>query len=399
MPIGNKKGNFVYPGYGPLEVPNSPTGLSVTEGDAELTVSFTAPTNTGGGGIISYTAAAVEGGTPATGTSPLTITGLSNGTSYNVRVWALNSYGPGPYGVSSGTPVATVGLFLGGENDSGTARSDVIQYVSIASTGNSVDWGDLSATRQSMGTCASSVRGLSGGGREASDVNTIEYITFSSVGNAVDFGDLTTARKPANGCINNDTRGVFVGGGGSGTMDYVTMASTGNATSFGTMPFGTQSLAGSSSNTRGVFNLGQQSGSRVNSIYYITIASTGNGTDFGDLLSVLENSSACSSDTRAVFGGGYNGTSSINVLQYITIASTGNATDFGDLNNSVAARGSCSSKTRGLYAGGLSYSDFSRINVIDYITIASTGNATDFGDLLGRNQLLGAFCNRNGGLS
>ena len=116
MPIGDKKGNVVYPGYDPLEVPNSPTGLSVTAGDSELTVSFTAPSNTGGSGITAYTAAAVEGGTAATGTSsPLTVTGLSNGTSYNVRVWALNSYGPGPYGVSSGTPEQLQrGLFAGG---------------------------------------------------------------------------------------------------------------------------------------------------------------------------------------------------------------------------------------------------------------------------------------------
>jgi len=76
MPIGDKKGNVVYPGYDPLEVPNSPTGLSVTEGDAELTVSFTAPSNTGGSGITSYQAS-VEGTQPKNNVSDSTYTSNS----------------------------------------------------------------------------------------------------------------------------------------------------------------------------------------------------------------------------------------------------------------------------------------------------------------------------------
>ena len=42
MPIGDKKGGFIRPGYDPLEVPNEPTSVSVTAGDTELEVSFTA---------------------------------------------------------------------------------------------------------------------------------------------------------------------------------------------------------------------------------------------------------------------------------------------------------------------------------------------------------------------
>ena len=43
------------------------------------------------------------------------------------------------------------------------------------------------------------------------DKNTIEYVTIASTGNATDFGDLTAARKWWRRCIFT-TRGVFAGG-------------------------------------------------------------------------------------------------------------------------------------------------------------------------------------------
>ena len=69
--------------------------------------------------------------------------------------------------------------------------------------------------------------------------NIIDYITISTTGNATDFGDLTVARKNVASPTNSTTRGVFVGGyGGSpaaivNTIDYITISTTGNATDFG----------------------------------------------------------------------------------------------------------------------------------------------------------------------
>jgi large repetitive protein len=117
MPIGDKKGGFIRPGYDPLEVPNEPTSVSVTAGDTELEVSFTAPANTGGGAITAYQAATTTGASTTGASSPLTITGLTNDVTYNVRVWALNAYGPGPFGTGSGTPETLQrGIFAGGYN-------------------------------------------------------------------------------------------------------------------------------------------------------------------------------------------------------------------------------------------------------------------------------------------
>ncbi len=75
-------------------VPDVPTSVSAIEGDAEATITFTAPTNDGGASITSYTVISNPGGITATGSSsPITVSGLSNGTSYTFTVIATNSVG------------------------------------------------------------------------------------------------------------------------------------------------------------------------------------------------------------------------------------------------------------------------------------------------------------------
>ena len=70
-----------------------------------------------------------------------------------------------------------------------------MQYITIASTGDATDFGDLSYTVHSMNACASSTRGLFGSGFRGTTPlnvgdNTINYISIQSTGNAFDFGDL-----------------------------------------------------------------------------------------------------------------------------------------------------------------------------------------------------------------
>jgi uncharacterized protein (TIGR02145 family) len=65
-----------------------------TAGNASASVAFVAPTNNGGSAITGYTVTSSPGGITATGaTSPINVTGLTNGTAYTFRVIATNAIG------------------------------------------------------------------------------------------------------------------------------------------------------------------------------------------------------------------------------------------------------------------------------------------------------------------
>lgn len=83
--------------------PGTPTGVTATAGNTQATVSFTAPTYLGKSGSVTYVVTASPGGATASGSaSPITVTGLTNGTSYTFTVYALT-----PYGVSGGASSAS----------------------------------------------------------------------------------------------------------------------------------------------------------------------------------------------------------------------------------------------------------------------------------------------------
>jgi uncharacterized repeat protein (TIGR01451 family) len=91
-----------------LSAPSAPLGASAVAGNASANVAWSAPTNTGGTPITSYTVTARVGGvaTAIKATVPGTSTGanvigLTNGTSYTFTVHATNSVGNGPESAAS----------------------------------------------------------------------------------------------------------------------------------------------------------------------------------------------------------------------------------------------------------------------------------------------------------
>jgi hypothetical protein len=74
--------------------PSAPVIGVATEGDAQATVTFSAPANDGGSAITSYRVTSTPDGITASGTaSPITVTGLTNGTAYTFTVVANNALG------------------------------------------------------------------------------------------------------------------------------------------------------------------------------------------------------------------------------------------------------------------------------------------------------------------
>ena len=140
-----------------------------------------------------------------------------------------------------------------------------------------------------------------GGYRTAANDDTIDYITIASLGNAIDFGDVTVAGDRDGNGLSNGTRGVCASSGNV-TLEYITFASTGNAVDFGDSTLG-RNPTGLSNGTRGCFG-GGYSGGMVDEIDYITIATTGNAVDFGDLTDERSVVASLSNETRGLCAGG-----------------------------------------------------------------------------------------------
>ena len=102
----------------------------------------------------------------------------------------------------SGASSRTRGLFHGFQGDPNT-RDNVIEYVTISSTGNAIDFGDLPAniTSHSSGSGVSnSIRAVRCAGYVSpTGTNRIDYVTIATTGNASDFGDVTVARYSGSG--------------------------------------------------------------------------------------------------------------------------------------------------------------------------------------------------------
>ena len=260
---------------------------------------------------------------------------------------------------------STRGIIAGGvPTNNSTSQVSDIKFITTASTGNITTFGDIGRdTANNAGGCSNQTRGLIPGGH-ADDafapVNNIDYITISSTGNGQDFGDIQSgANRSQHADFGNSTRAIFAGGyyqtSSSSTpnalITYAQYATQSNTSSFGdcTQSFNIR-MGGASNSTRGVFGGGQPR--TGNSIDTIELSTLGNATDFGDLTTSQRSFlNAVSSPTRCVFLGGSDTGATYageNVMDYVQFASKGNAVDFGNLTNGRAKLGSFSNGHGGL---------------------------------------------------
>jgi hypothetical protein len=415
--IGDGTGNIV-----PNDPPTNPTNTSIADQSTNATFDYTFTggtdtdgtvthyivdeiTGTSGGNVVSDSLTVALAEVPVGVPHQFTVGSLSDTTSISFRVRSKDnndSYSTGVTITFSGTLPSYFGgrgLWAGGHDASWSYPNhwkDTIDYVTISTTGNANDFGNLTKGKTPVASCSSGTRGLWAGGTgvtgasNSSYQSEIDYVTISTLSDATNFGQLTSAKGGVASC-SDGTKGLFSGGWGDGSIgnpiEYVTLATTSNTSLFGYLTHHKYEHAGCSNGVRGIFGGGRNVQSPSTywiEIDYVTISTLSDAADFGDLTIRRAYITACSDGTKGLFGGGYFHTNygSMNELQYITIDTLGNAVDFGDLSVGSTGLSSCSDGTKGLFGGFEGPS-----NVIDYVTMSTLSNAYDFGDLtLARNQ-------------
>ena len=295
-------------------------------------------------------------------------------------------------------------VHAGGANPVGGSFLPTISSFEHATQGQGNYFGDLSVGGQGNTAFSSRIYGFNAGRRTPSTNpdNIIDYVTISSIGNAIDFGDMTNQRR-LGASFSSSTRGIMAGGitpSRVNTIDYVEMSTKGDAIDFGdTFHLFANAMNGISNGIRGVYNGGQDGSSNISEIIQsLTISSKGNAVKFGELTNKRRSTGTCSNSTRGVFAAGYNGGSSLSSIEFITISSEGNGTDFGNLSRSgtTTYTSGSASRTRAFFSGG--YYEPAITEEIDYLLFSSGGNTIPFGDLVVPTESGSACSDSHGGL-
>ena len=155
-------------------------------------------------------------------------------------------------GPSGGISSPTRGVFGASDDYSHPAWTGLsvrtLDYSTFASKGNAVDFGEDSAARITGNGCGNGIRGCWAGGYIAPTLGgsaaergeaarAMTYVTIASTGNAIQFGTLTMGSRIYIGASSTSTRGIWTGGSSYPVqhteIDYVNFASLGDSIDFG----------------------------------------------------------------------------------------------------------------------------------------------------------------------
>src|ERR1039457_1336940 len=216
-----------------VTAPGAPTTVTASPGNTLATVSFTAPANNGGAAITGYAVTSSPGNITATGTtSPISVTGLTNGTPYTFTVVATNSVGNSPASTASNSvtpsltaivPSAPTAVIATAGNASAT-----VTFTASASNGGAAITGYTVTSSPAAGTDSNAgatglthtITGLTNG-----TAYTFTVVATNSVGNS-----------PASSASNSVTPVTVPGaptsvlataGNGQATVSFTAPASTG----------------------------------------------------------------------------------------------------------------------------------------------------------------------------
>ena len=173
-------------------------------------------------------------------------------------------------GFSGGAGNASRGTIWGGQAYNGSTYyyEDEIQYIPLGGvSGNASDFGDMSSGAYRVCAASDKTRAVAHLGNAgpnfsgSAPTNKLEYVTVDTTGNSTDFGDISGANANAlvrSAACENDTRICFSGGETTDAngivnqftneIQYITTQTTGNATDFGDLLTGIDQGFSSSGN-------------------------------------------------------------------------------------------------------------------------------------------------------
>lgn len=230
-------------------------------------------------------------------------------------------------------------------------ETSVIDYVEFSTKAKSEQFGNMASNtlRYGMGAGSNQVRGIFGAGYISGSgrSSNCDYITIATTGNSTNFGALTAAFAGGGGAASQIR--CFIAGGDNGVqmtrIEYVTIMTTSSAAFFGNMSVNRELVSCVSNGIYGLLGGGFNPTTAV--IDRITVATTGNATNFAALSTARYGVAAMSDTAKAVWAGG--GPSSTTIIEKSSYTSGATATNFGTLINANSqSRYGCSNAHGGL---------------------------------------------------
>ena len=259
----------------------------------------------------------------------------------------------------AGCSSSTRGLtFAGYSND----YQSTITKTTIASTGSHATFGNVKVSGSNTGFLGQSAFSnqtraiMFSGNNTGGNTTKMRYVTIASDGDTVDFGDMTYGYRYGS-VTGSKTRAMPMGGydgsSAANTINVITISTTGDAQDFGDLSELMSDGMGTSTNgTRSLVHT-RSSGYTDVAVDQYNPISGGATVSFGDLTTARQFSpmnSCLSSPTRGVYPGGTTspGSSTSGVIDYFQFATEGNAVDFGDMHTASGAGSYFSSSHGGL---------------------------------------------------
>ena len=171
--------------------------------------------------------------------------------------------------ISGGIPSSTRAVWGAGNTRAGSPATvtavSMMDYSTFASKGNAVEFGNDILPRTTGNGCSSGTRGVFAGGYGSGAIYSspssremgrkMSYITIASTGNAIEFGELTSGARTYIASNSTSTRGIWTGGSSYPThydsIEYVQFSSLGNTIDFGNLHSFKGYMTGSASDSHG----------------------------------------------------------------------------------------------------------------------------------------------------